>query len=637
MYITTFYSFKGGVGRTMALVNAAVELANTGRRVLVVDFDLEAPGLDTFDLLRSETQVPGIIDFVGEYLDSGQAPEVDRFVNRAPSIGKGGGGLWLMPSGAQDETYAANFSQIDWNVLYGKHEGYLLFEDLKEQWNQAVKPDYVLIDSRTGHTDIGGICTRQLPNAVVIFFFPNDQNLRGLIKVVGDIRTETTGPRKKEIELHFVMSNVPDLDDEDRILESKMNAFQDRLRFKRELMVIHRYDSMSLLNQVVFTRDRSRSRLAKEYRDFVQNLIRRNPADREGALNYIRRVSRPRYGYRRGGNYESPQKIDSKLQQIEEAHLGDGEVLFNLGVLREDYRQSEQAALLFDRAIDAGYNEPDAYLKRARLRAENDDSDGAAEDASKALRSDGLPPHLVREAMLLAMRSHSRNIADSKAVLSLDYHERIWLADTLLADTLYGTREKKEAVVSSKVRSDRLHEAREKIRIAVSILQPLIDTKTLPDEDRRSAISQLALAQIGIGEFTQAMKLLSDRRRGVNDMNIQDAFNYGMAVWGDTGTVVPDPFFQVIRLSEADSNPPEKIPNYLQCMAIAYWATGNKERAVQFIHKARTAIDRARRPEFSCWQYREVEEQAFKEDLDSIHAMIEGDTSRTPRFIQPAA
>ena len=52
MYITTFYSFKGGVGRTMALVNVAVELVRQGRRVLAVDFDLEAPGLDTFDLPR---------------------------------------------------------------------------------------------------------------------------------------------------------------------------------------------------------------------------------------------------------------------------------------------------------------------------------------------------------------------------------------------------------------------------------------------------------------------------------------------------------------------------------------------------------------------------------------------------------
>ena len=74
--------------------------------------------------------------------------------------------------------------------LYEKRDGYLLFEDLKAQWEQAINPDYVLIDSRTGHTDTGGICTRQLPDAVAILFFPNEQNLRGLTKVVKDIRAE---------------------------------------------------------------------------------------------------------------------------------------------------------------------------------------------------------------------------------------------------------------------------------------------------------------------------------------------------------------------------------------------------------------------------------------------------------------
>jgi len=51
-------------------------------------------------------------------------------------------------------------------------------------------PDYVLIDSRTGHSDVSGICTRQLPDSVVILFFPTDQNLRGLPKVVDDVRSE---------------------------------------------------------------------------------------------------------------------------------------------------------------------------------------------------------------------------------------------------------------------------------------------------------------------------------------------------------------------------------------------------------------------------------------------------------------
>src|ERR1700726_3620327 len=46
--IVTFYSYKGGVGRTMALANTANALARRGARVLMVDFDLEAPGMSHF-------------------------------------------------------------------------------------------------------------------------------------------------------------------------------------------------------------------------------------------------------------------------------------------------------------------------------------------------------------------------------------------------------------------------------------------------------------------------------------------------------------------------------------------------------------------------------------------------------------
>ena len=121
--VITFYSFKGGVGRTMALVQPS-------------NFHLEAPGLA--DILRSR-----------ESLASGQAPEVDRFIGESPGIGD----IWIMPSGAHHKSYATHFSQIDWAALYEQHDGYLLFEDLKAQWKQVLKPDYVLIDSRTGHTD----------------------------------------------------------------------------------------------------------------------------------------------------------------------------------------------------------------------------------------------------------------------------------------------------------------------------------------------------------------------------------------------------------------------------------------------------------------------------------------------------
>ncbi len=52
MFVITFYSYKGGVGRTSALMNAAHRLVAKGKTVVVLDFDLEAPGVDAFKTFR---------------------------------------------------------------------------------------------------------------------------------------------------------------------------------------------------------------------------------------------------------------------------------------------------------------------------------------------------------------------------------------------------------------------------------------------------------------------------------------------------------------------------------------------------------------------------------------------------------
>ena len=62
-----------------------------------------------------------------------------------------------MPAGKRDDTYASRLNLLDWQRLYAEGDGYLLFEELRAQWQQHLAPDYVLIDSRTGHTDVGGI------------------------------------------------------------------------------------------------------------------------------------------------------------------------------------------------------------------------------------------------------------------------------------------------------------------------------------------------------------------------------------------------------------------------------------------------------------------------------------------------
>ena len=587
MYVCTFYSFKGGVGRTMALVNAAVELAQRGRKVLAVDFDLEAPGLDTFDILRPPPEVPGIIEFVGEYLATGQAPEVERFVSPSSVVDD----LWIMPSGAQQQ-YAASFGQIDWQALYQRHSGYLLFEDVKEQWRRVVQPDYVFIDSRTGHTDTCGICTRQLPDAVTLLFFPNEQNLRGLGKVVHDIRSEAETSQKRHIDTHFVMSNVPDIDDEDDTLQRMLERFTANLGLEPTPLVIHRYDSLSLLNQVVFTRDRPSSRLAKEYCGVVDQVVRANIEDKDGALHYINEAR---------GSLDAPHDMEQKLTRIERHHARSGEVLFHLGELASEEGNWGRAKSLFDRTIEMGYEVPTCLLARARVLDRAGKQNVASEDAKRVLLAADLLPHVVRDAIRLA-RLDAEDVGELPAVASLDGWAKIWLATQLEQDgnTLP----------------------------SISILRETLRTAREPDV-HEMASEQLALVLIGTaGGLKEACERLGSSGAPPEAMAVSHAFNYGMAVWGQTGSVQRNLFERVVELNEADDD--DLGASYLQCMAMAYWAVGRVGSAMEFASRAKSEAESTLRPTFSCWRYRTVPTHQFLKDTDSIMQMIRGESVAPP-------
>ncbi len=601
MYVTTFYSFKGGVGRTMALINVAVDLARRGRRVLAVDFDLEAPGLDTFDLPGASRTTPGMIDFVSAYLNTGQAPRADEYVFESSGTGDGDGGLWVMPSGAHRDTYAATLARIDWGLLYEQHDGYLLFEDLKEQWREFVNPDYVLIDSRTGHTDVGGICTRQLPDAVVVLFFPNAQNLRGLTKVVRDVRAERTAPEDKDIDLHFVMSNVPDLDDEDQILEKNIASFQRDLGFSGKPSMIHRYDSLALLNQMIFVKERPRSRLAKEYQAVTAEIVRLNPDDRDGALDYITRI-------RQAGSTPgsvSRTSVRRHLKEVEASHQHDGEVLFRLGTLRAHERRNGDAVGLFSRAIEAGYRQPEVYLRRAWIRRWENDRDGASQDAVEVLQSDRTTPAQVGRALTMIAPEQLQKVADSPAVVMLPPDEQILIAADL----------------------DRSWDQAETARL---MLKPLISDSRLAPEEQSRARHALVLAYIALGRFSDALELIRNQEPELERMEIQFAFNYGMAMWGDGGRLMPEPFYRVLELEDPDNN---VSPNNLQCISFAHWACGDTAKALEYAAAALWEMTRQQRSEFSCWRYLRVPARMFARDVSEMVDLIEGDDSLKPRFI----
>lgn len=198
--VITFYSYKGGTGRTMALANIAYILSQsaTGQGILMVDWDLEAPGLHRYfyDLFRAHFPGdqrtngfdvwPGLIDLIREIADLSadradrpaaeafQNFDLDRYILKTDIPG-----LHLIKAGRFDEAYSAAVNSLRWEEIHARAPW--LFAAFGKRL--AERYDYVLIDARTGLTDAGGICTSILPDTLVVVFTPNRQSLLGGLDV----------------------------------------------------------------------------------------------------------------------------------------------------------------------------------------------------------------------------------------------------------------------------------------------------------------------------------------------------------------------------------------------------------------------------------------------------------------------
>ncbi len=193
--VITFYSYKGGVGRTMALANVAFRLADIhALDVVVVDWDLEAPGLHEFFAISPKmlAKTRGVLDYFIEWREAAKRneprpPDARKWlipIEHTPRSPRHGS-LRLLTAARIDEGYDARLAAFDWKDFYATSSGALAVETLRRQLVQDA--DVVLIDSRTGLTDAGGICTIQVPDGVVLMTTPNRQSLQGIARIARSI------------------------------------------------------------------------------------------------------------------------------------------------------------------------------------------------------------------------------------------------------------------------------------------------------------------------------------------------------------------------------------------------------------------------------------------------------------------
>lgn len=217
--IITFYSYKGGTGRSMALANVAWSLAYNGKKVLTIDWDLEAPGLHRyfypFLVDKSLAFSDGLINFVHNYKikalsppAEGESAAADWFVKYADITKYAvalkrefpeGGKIDFVPAGRQDESYSTLVNLFNWEDFYGRLGGNQFIDAAVGLMRQQY--DYILIDSRTGVSDTSGICTVKMPDALVVCFTLNYQGINGAAAVadyVYDMRVKSAADADSE-------------------------------------------------------------------------------------------------------------------------------------------------------------------------------------------------------------------------------------------------------------------------------------------------------------------------------------------------------------------------------------------------------------------------------------------------------
>ena len=287
MRTITFYSYKGGVGRSLALANVATRLMEFGKKVCLLDFDLEAPGLHfKFPSIINSKINKGIVDYIYDFTNQGILRE--KISDYSIPIGRKNP-IYLIPAGNIDSLdYWRKLSSINWyDFLYESNNGLEFFLDLKEKIQNEFNPDYLLIDSRTGISEISGITISLLANEVVMVAANNRENLTGIKKIIANVTNPKNSILGEVPKITFVLSRIPFTDNPDdkakeQILIGKTK--KELYDFKiGDINVIHSDRELEEKERIKigYSKDESTAQISKDYLNLFEKLTENDLSEEE--------------------------------------------------------------------------------------------------------------------------------------------------------------------------------------------------------------------------------------------------------------------------------------------------------------------------------------------------------------------
>lgn len=211
MRTLTFYSYKGGVGRTLLLANMANRLADIGKRVCVMDFDLEAPSsMSKFGYsIPFQKQTTGLVDYIYDFQESGKLCEKIESTTLYTNNSKP---FTLIKAGDQfSDTYWEKVMKLNWQKMFyePKSQGIEFLLYFKDLIQKQLNPDFLLIDTRTGITEIASITISLYADDVVLLTGNNSDSINGTNRIINSITKQKHKEDKLLPELFYILSRIP--------------------------------------------------------------------------------------------------------------------------------------------------------------------------------------------------------------------------------------------------------------------------------------------------------------------------------------------------------------------------------------------------------------------------------------------
>jgi MinD-like ATPase involved in chromosome partitioning or flagellar assembly len=225
--IVSFFSFKGGVGRTSTLVATALTLARNGHRVAIVDLDLEAPGLATI-FSPDSSENSGVIDYLLEKKIQGDDWKLRTHlisISNRTLLGDDGESIQLLPAGTVDDNYLEKLARLDFQNLVNSELQSTMVDMLRELESAARPLDFILMDARAGFHDIGGLAIANLCHAAVIFGTQSRQSWAGLTHVIRHLASPGIEDRLPLILAHSMAPSIGTSGREQELTEFRERAY----------------------------------------------------------------------------------------------------------------------------------------------------------------------------------------------------------------------------------------------------------------------------------------------------------------------------------------------------------------------------------------------------------------------------